>query len=969
MLRYVEMGYNEPEAQAAADLHGDDLHSGCHWLMLRQTMGKMPKRLKATHSTSEHTYLESTVRYEDVQWRVDDFDAAHALILICSSLTSRRCWVHMSDSRIEWVVIRHEIQSGVVPKPSWSRKLGSINMEVTSLEEDRRNALPDMLKSLVNHGTASTTNEHYKLCMLRALTKRFVHQPSRPKPRPAGADDLHRFRIELMTYFHAVCEVCNVDKAMFNETLYNDTTANTVSLFPTSERDELEKKLLVWKKPRPFLLREAAQWRKECVPLVIFKPTLLMGDPVTTCVFDVIIHDLTFVRPEAYEVSMNVLHFQCLFDNLFSPSPIAHQGRIDDNFLNKVLKSARKTLTKGTTPSSTFVQQLFPFQTKCLTWLMARENTSEPTSSWGWTRRQMDDGFVYYTSCFGYITQSSPNNTIRGGLLCQSVGMGKTVEMLALIATNPTEGPTLIVVPTTMLTVWMAEAAKYCPSLKVVRFHGARRSKISMDELKASDIVVTTYRICVNETQRHVPTIGSIRWGRLILDESHELKSPTSAIVRAMCRLYAPLKWCLSATPFPKGLSNVASMLSFMGVTPFVDAITPSLDHNSTALHQLFRRHEHSCTPTRLALLLNEMTFWQQKRHVRLGLPGITHVVETVKMSPPLVYQTLCVAISRRLAHDTDQSHRHQKARTLHYMRWLRLASTHYALNPMFVYALIQNTTRAVSTTNSISDFIDSLGTTQYDDSLRQLVESWLKGNETCSICRDALERPTLTPCQHMFCYECIQSAYEHDATQRCPLCRQTANGSALRELKLALDTPVTLQEQEWTSFDNRGRPVSLPMEIYQTITTVQISPKVQKILDLIQQPHKIVIFTRYHAVLQLLSTVFTNLGITFVSIEGRMTPNQRAKNINSFQTSPEVRLFIMTTKTASVGITLTAGSQIIFMEPCQDKHVEKQAIGRLWRIGQTQPVTITTLTTENTFESKKPEDFLRHLNSMNAPG
>ena len=84
---------------------------------------------------------------------------------------------------------------------------------------------------------------------------------------------------------------------------------------------------------------------------------------------------------------------------------------------------------------------------------------------------------MFHTSVFGHISLTPPNASIRGGLIAQDVGMGKTVEMLALIATNKAPGPTLVVLPTTMLPVWQAEAASRTPTLKVIKFHGARRTK------------------------------------------------------------------------------------------------------------------------------------------------------------------------------------------------------------------------------------------------------------------------------------------------------------------------------------------------------------------------------------------------------------------------------------------------------------------------------------------------------------
>ena len=972
MQRYVEMGFPEADAQQAIELYGDDLHAGCHWLMLRQTMGHMPKRLKATHGTDESTYLGSTVRYDGAQWRVDDFDVQHALIMVCHCLTGQRRWIHMSDGRIEWVVIRHESPMGAGPKPAWHRTIGQIQFDLAAIEEKRNECtLANVLHMYKRFNTrAISMDEFRKWKMLAALTRSFCHTPTRPKPRSYHSSDLHQFRIELMTYFHALCDVYSVSKEDFNESLYNNTTEATACLFPDTMQAKMTDRIEVWKAPRNFLVHESKKWHSECVPMVIFRPTVLVGDPATLCVCDVVIHDLTFVRPEHYDASMNVVHMQCLFRHIFQPTMVIKsvQGVMDDEFLKNTLRSSRKSVSTSTVPSQAFHGTLFKYQTKCLSWLIGRETTAQSTSSWGWARHDQE-GFVFHTSCFGFMSRSSPNDTVRGGLLAQSVGMGKTVEMLALIATQHLTDPTLVVVPTTMLSIWMSEAAKYCPGLRAVLFHGPRRSQITMDQLRAADIVVTTYRICVNETQRHVPTLGGIRWGRIILDESHELKSPMSATARAMCRLYAPLRWCISATPYPKGPQNMASLLAFMGVTPFVEMCTAStMDHSSTPLQVLARAHENQQFTSLVRQFLCDITFWQQKRHVRLDLPPVTHVEDIVPLENADVYQALCNSILQRLAMDAMETSHHRKARAMHYMRWLRLASTHYALNATYVYGALQENNRAHSTTKTVDAFIESLGSTEYDQSLREVVDSWVQGNETCAICRDVMERPTLTPCQHMFCYECIQSAYEHDMQRRCPLCRKPAENGLLRELKMNGEAPSSTTEQHWSSTDNLGYPVSMPMALHTKIVSGVSPMKFRRLVVLMSRSdEKCVVFTQYNSVLLLLRAHFDKHSIPYVSIEGRMTPSRRAKSIDRFQTSDDVRVFLMTTKTASVGITLTAASHIYFLEPCMDAHVRKQAVGRAWRIGQTKPVTVTTLRTADTFEGLKTADFESHINSTLA--
>ena len=967
MQRYIEMGYSQEDAEEAVARHGDDLHAGCHWLMMRETMGRVPKRLKVDKQEAPQTYIGSTVRYLTRTWRVTDFDAKHALVQLSQSewpQSGQQRWEHISDERMEWIQMCHNEPVMSVPKAAWRRKIGKLKVSLGWMDtEEKRKLTPyNILNTYIKHGCPQTggvnrNEEWQKWRCITALSRQFVHKPNRAKPKEVNSNAMHHFRVEWMTYFHALCDVYNISQDVFCEKLYNQTVDQTVLLFPDDIREDLRQKIARWQLPKPYLLELNKKWRQDCLPLVEFIPVETTNDNIT---FEVQIHDMTFVQPSDYEPGVH-RQLQRLFFALFPETkpPQSIQGPLDNVFLGKVLQSSRKIHMPTQEPSSTFVGELFPYQKSCLRWLINRERDYS-TSGWGWTRHEMNDGFVFHTSVFGHFSLTSPNRSIHGGLLAQDVGMGKTIEMLALIATRKTDGPTLVIVPTTMLGVWQSEASEKTPSLKVVKFHGPRRTK-NMDELRAADIVLTTYRVVVSETQQHVPTIGSVRWGRIILDESHELKHIHTATTRAICRLFAPLRWCISATPFPKAMTHVMSMLSFLGVEPFNEA--PSIHQNMSPSQLLLRNHaEHN--PALFSSLLRGMTWWQRKRHVRLSLPEVKTESVVVSNSHPQVYAHLLEVIRTRMAIDNALPGINCKTRMLHYIRWLRQLATHPSLNRMSDFGMPSTSSEAPSEANSIESFMETLGTTQYDQSLRDIIESWRKGNEKCTICMDAMDRPTLTPCHHLYCYECIQTSYQHDFERKCPLCRKPAGHQPLIEL-MDHDVPEELGPSVWRSHDLQGVPVEMPMDMYQMVQNARndTGNKFNALMDIITKgKEKCIVFTQFHNAWQKTCQLLKEKNIGFVSIEGRMSPKQREAAIQSFQTSEITRVFVMTTKTASVGITLTAGSRVIFLEPCENEHLRKQAIGRAWRIGQKNTVTVTTLKTAGTIDCVKQKDVRHHL-------
>ena len=56
-----------------------------------------------------------------------------------------------------------------------------------------------------------------------------------------------------------------------------------------------------------------------------------------------------------------------------------------------------------------------------------------------------------------------------------------------------------------------------------------------------------------------------------------------------------------------------------------------------------------------------------------------------------------------------------------------------------------------------------------------------------CVICMDVITRPTITPCRHIFCHDCITQQINH--RPKCPMCRRPISNDSLTEIALDVDT------------------------------------------------------------------------------------------------------------------------------------------------------------------------------------
>ena len=115
---------------------------------------------------------------------------------------------------------------------------------------------------------------------------------------------------------------------------------------------------------------------------------------------------------------------------------------------------------------------------------------------------------------------------------------------------------------------------------------------------------------------------------------------------------------------------------------------------------------------------------------------------------------------------------------------------------------------------------------------------------------------------------------------------------------------------------------------------------------------HKALIFSQFVGHLQLIKQHIEAKGLSYQYLDGSTPQKKRQKGVNAFQ-SGEGDVFLISLKAGGSGLNLTAADYVIHMDPWWNPAVEEQASDRAHRIGQTRPVTIYRLITQNTIEEK----------------
>ncbi len=149
-----------------------------------------------------------------------------------------------------------------------------------------------------------------------------------------------------------------------------------------------------------------------------------------------------------------------------------------------------------------------------------------------------------------------------GGILADEMGLGKTVQTLAFIAhmtQHHHEGPNLIVVPTSVLPNWEREAGKFVPHLRRLTIYGTRREGM-FKHIAGSDLIITTYALL----RRDLEEMEKYEFNTVILDEAQNIKNPNTITARAVRRIRARMRLCLSGTPIENNLFELWSLFEFL---------------------------------------------------------------------------------------------------------------------------------------------------------------------------------------------------------------------------------------------------------------------------------------------------------------------------------------------------------------------------------------------------------------------
>ncbi|KAG8435171.1 hypothetical protein GDO86_013207 [Hymenochirus boettgeri] len=492
------------------------------------------------------------------------------------------------------------------------------------------------------------------------------------------------------------------------------------------------------------------------------------------------------------------------------------------------------------------------------------------------------------------------------GILADEMGLGKTVQCIATISMmveKGVPGPFFVCGPLSTLPNWMSEFKRFSPEIPVLLYHGnpqerrqlAKKIHKREGSLQIFPVVITSFEIAMKDRQ----ILQHSHWKYMILDEGHRIKNMNCRLIRELKQFHSENKLLLTGTPLQNNLAELWSLLNFLLPDVFDDLRSFESWFDITGITQkaedIVAKEREQNILHMLHQILTPFLLRRLKCDVALEVPPKREVIVYAPLTKK--QETFYTAIVNR---------------TIEKVLGKNKESGENISSPAVGRPKRQNRKDVIYR----EDFKDT------PKDLEKFIDKLLKQDV-------AQERPKAeASCP-------VDSEVNLKMRNIMMLLRKCCNHPYLIEYPLDPFTQEFKIDEELVN--SSGKFLLLD----------RLLPEMKK------RGHKVLIFSQMTMMLDILMDYCYYKQFKFCRLDGGMAYADREENMRTFNTDPDVFIFLVSTRAGGLGINLTAADTVIIYDSDWNPQADLQAQDRCHRIGQTKPVVVYRLVTANTIDQK----------------
>jgi SNF2 family DNA or RNA helicase len=235
------------------------------------------------------------------------------------------------------------------------------------------------------------------------------------------------------------------------------------------------------------------------------------------------------------------------------------------------------------------------------------------------------------------------------------MGLGKTVQVLALLHAQrcleaaqhgSRSTSSLVVCPTSLVSNWAAEAARFTPELRVLALEGPRRHE-RFGQVPEHDLIITSYTLLRRDAEKFT----GWEFDTVVLDEAQHIKNRQTQNAQAVKSIRSKHRLVLTGTPLENSVLDLWSIFDFL-----MPGYLGSAQDFRERYELPIARDKNLATKNRLARRLRPFLLRRLKRDVAADLPAKLEQVSFCELTDTqrAIYQQVLEASRRELVNAVE---------------------------------------------------------------------------------------------------------------------------------------------------------------------------------------------------------------------------------------------------------------------------------------------------------------------------
>ncbi|KAI9265925.1 SNF2 family N-terminal domain-containing protein [Sporodiniella umbellata] len=488
------------------------------------------------------------------------------------------------------------------------------------------------------------------------------------------------------------------------------------------------------------------------------------------------------------------------------------------------------------------------------------------------------------------------------GILADEMGLGKTAQVITFLGRLYEMGecgPHLIVVPASTIENWMREFRRFCPSLVVKMYQGSQaereilRYELDLESLDEKyHVLLTTYNMATGGAEDR-GFLKQLKPRSIILDEGHMIKNCTSARYKYLMKIKAPFRLLLTGTPLQNNLQELVSLLTFIMPQMFVEY--------EEEIRSIFK------------IRANRGGAEQGKKRGSLEIESSVQVLSQKRIARAKQMMTPFVLRRKKADVLKDLPLKFQE------IRQCKMADTQLTI----YNNIISQTRKTYGESGSDME-------AQFDN-MSNIVIHLRKAADHPLLFRhlytdDLLKKMTKDIMRDVKYWDSNEDYVYEDMTimSDFELNRLCKNNKTIKKYEL--------KNKEWMD--------SGKIKVLEEVLPERIA-----------KGEKVLIFSQFTSMLDILEMVMGTLNIEFLRLDGETKVMERQAMIDKFNQEESIPVFLLSTKAGGFGINLTSANVVVLYDLDFNPQNDKQAEDRAHRVGQTKDVTVIKLICTDSIE------------------